>query len=84
MKNEPAISSRLEAQSGTEVHGHSRPTAMFAGHSEAEGQFGLSSAPDQPRLLRVVTIIDLLPITIIDGSRGLHTAKVPVASSLWS
>jgi HNH endonuclease len=26
--------------------------------------------------LRVVTIIDLLPITIIDGSRGLHTAEV--------
>ncbi len=34
--------------------------------------------------LRVVTIIDLVPITIIDGSRGLHTAEVPVASSLWS
>ncbi len=33
-------------------------------------------------LVRVVTIIDLLPITIIDGSRGLHTAGVPVASSL--
>jgi hypothetical protein len=33
---------------------------------------------------RVVTIIDLLPITIIDGSRGLHTVEVPVASSLWS
>jgi len=30
--------------------------------------------------LRVVTIIDLLPITIIDGSRGLHPADVPVAS----
>ena len=28
--------------------------------------------------------IDLLPITIIDGSRGLHTAEVPVASSLDS
>jgi hypothetical protein len=35
-------------------------------------------------LMRVVTIIDLLPITIIDGSRGLHTAEVPVASSLCS
>ena len=35
-------------------------------------------------LERVVTIIDLLPITIIDGSRGLHTVEVPVASSLWS
>ena len=34
--------------------------------------------------LRVVTIIDLLPITIIDGSAGLHTAELPVASSLWS
>jgi hypothetical protein len=34
--------------------------------------------------MRVVTIIDLLPITIIDGSRGLHTAEVPVASSLDS
>ena len=32
----------------------------------------------------MVTIIDLLPITIIDGSRGLHTAEVPVASSLYS
>jgi hypothetical protein len=32
----------------------------------------------------VVTIIDLLPITIIDGSRGLPTAEVPVTSSLWS
>ena len=32
----------------------------------------------------MVTIIDLLPITIIDGSRGLHTAEVPVASSLDS
>ena len=27
-------------------------------------------------------MIDRLPITIIDGSRGLHTAEVPVASSL--
>ena len=34
--------------------------------------------------VRVVTIIDLLTITIIDGSRGLHTAEVPVASSLDS
>jgi hypothetical protein len=34
--------------------------------------------------LSVVTIIDLLPITIIDGSRGLHTAEVPAASSLYS
>ncbi len=34
--------------------------------------------------VRVVTIIDLLPITIIDGSRGLHTAEVPVVSSLDS
>jgi hypothetical protein len=34
--------------------------------------------------LRVVTVIDLLPITIVDGSRGLHTAGVPVASSPWS
>jgi hypothetical protein len=34
--------------------------------------------------MRVVTIIDLVPITIIDGSRGLHTAEVPVASSLDS
>ncbi len=32
----------------------------------------------------MVTIIDRLPITIIDGSRGLHTAEVPVASSLDS
>ena len=37
-----------------------------------------------PWRVRVVTIIDLLPITIIDGSRGLHTVEVPVASSLWS
>ena len=34
--------------------------------------------------MRVVTIIDRLPITIIDGSRGLHTAEVPMASSLDS
>jgi hypothetical protein len=34
--------------------------------------------------VRVVTIIDLLPITIIDGSCGLHTAEVLVASSLYS
>jgi hypothetical protein len=33
---------------------------------------------------RVVTIIDLLPITVIDGSRGLHTAEVPVTSFLYS
>jgi hypothetical protein len=33
--------------------------------------------------MRVVTIIDLLPITIY-GSRGFHTAEVPVAASLWS
>jgi hypothetical protein len=33
-------------------------------------------------LMSVVTIIDLLPFTTIDGSRGLHTAEVPVASSL--
>ena len=32
--------------------------------------------------VRVVTIIDLLQITIIDESRGLHTAETPVASSL--
>jgi hypothetical protein len=32
--------------------------------------------------MRVVTIIDLVPITIMDGSRGLHAAEVPVASSL--
>jgi hypothetical protein len=32
----------------------------------------------------VVTIIDLLPIMIIDGSRALHAAEVPVASSLDS
>jgi hypothetical protein len=34
--------------------------------------------------LRVVTIIDLPPITIIDASRGLQRAVVPVASSLRS
>ena len=37
--------------------------------------------------MTVVTIIDLLPITIIDASRGLRTAGVQVASSLcfrWS
>jgi hypothetical protein len=34
--------------------------------------------------VRVVTIIDLLPITIIDGSRGLHTVGVPAASSPYS
>jgi hypothetical protein len=34
--------------------------------------------------VRVVTIIDLLPITIIDVSRGLQRALVPVASSLLS
>ena len=34
------------------------------------------------RLMSVVTIIDLLPITIIDGSRGLHKVGVPVAFSL--
>src|SRR5271166_192097 len=34
--------------------------------------------------VRVVTIIDLLPITIINGSRGLHTAEVRVHSSLYS
>ncbi len=33
-------------------------------------------------MVGVVTIIDLLPITIIDASRGLRTAGVPVASSL--
>ena len=37
-----------------------------------------------PWRVRVVTIIGLLPITIIDGSSGLHTAEVPVASSLCS
>jgi hypothetical protein len=30
----------------------------------------------------VITIVDLLPITIIDVSRGLQRAVVPVASSL--
>ena len=34
--------------------------------------------------MRVVTIIDLPPITIIDGSRGLQRAVAPVASSLLS
>ncbi len=34
--------------------------------------------------MRVVTIIDLLAITIIDGSGRLQTAGVPVASSLCS
>ena len=37
-----------------------------------------------PWRVRVVTIVGLLPITIIDGSSGLHTAEVPVASSLCS
>ena len=32
--------------------------------------------------VRVVTIIDLLSITIIDVSRGLQSTVVPVASSL--
>ena len=32
----------------------------------------------------MVTIIDLLPITIIDVSRGLQRVLVPVASSLLS
>jgi hypothetical protein len=36
------------------------------------------------RAVRVITIIDLLSITIIDGSRGLHMAEVAVASSLCS
>ena len=36
------------------------------------------------RFLRVGTIIRLLSITIIDGSRGVHTAETPVASSLYS
>jgi transposase-like protein len=35
------------------------------------------------REVRVVTIIDLLPITIIDERCGLHTAEVPVAPSLY-
>jgi len=34
--------------------------------------------------MRAVTIIDLLPTTIIDVSRGLQRAVVPVASSLLS
>jgi hypothetical protein len=34
--------------------------------------------------MRVVTIIDLLPITIIDGSGRLHTGGIPVVSSLCS
>ena len=34
--------------------------------------------------VRVVTMIDLLPITMIDVSRGLQRALVPVASSLLS
>jgi hypothetical protein len=34
--------------------------------------------------VRVVTIIDLLPITIIDVSRGLQRAVVPVASPVLS
>lgn len=34
--------------------------------------------------MRVLAIIDNGPITIIDGSRGLNTAEVPVASSLYS
>jgi hypothetical protein len=34
--------------------------------------------------MRVVTTIDLLPIAMIDGSRGLHTAEVPVVSSFYS
>jgi hypothetical protein len=36
------------------------------------------------RVLRVVTIIDLLPVKIIDGRRRLHTVGVLVASSLCS
>ncbi len=34
--------------------------------------------------MRVVTIIDLLQITIIVGNRGLHTTELPVASSVDS
>jgi hypothetical protein len=34
--------------------------------------------------VRVVTIFDLLPITIIDVSRALQRAVVPVASSVLS
>jgi hypothetical protein len=49
------------------------------------GPWGVSSVGGLGGVFaRVVTIIDLLPITIIDGSRGLHTAEVPVASSLYS
>ena len=34
--------------------------------------------------MRAVTIIDLLPITIVDVSRGLQRTVVPAASSLLS
>jgi hypothetical protein len=40
--------------------------------------------PAKNRLPDLTPRIDRLPITIIDGSRGLHTAEVPVASSLCS
>ena len=37
---------------------------------------------EERQMVSVVTMIDLLPIAIIDGSRGLLTAEVPVASCL--
>src|SRR5262245_59790439 len=43
-----------------------------------------ASGPRWPPWVRVVAIIDLLPITIIDVSRGLQRAVVPVTSSLLS
>ena len=62
--------------------------AGFAGVGRRAGRRSLATSRTSTnriaRHVRVVTIIDLLPITIIDGSRGLHTAEVPVASSLDS
>jgi hypothetical protein len=48
----------------------------------AMGAVHLAIETGLDRLVRVVTIIDIAPITVIDGNDRLRTAGVPVASSL--
>jgi hypothetical protein len=62
-------------EKGTQIWMHARCTSdLIAGLAKDVGS----------AVVRVVTILDLLPITIIDLSHGLQRAAVPLTSSLLS
>ena len=70
-----------DVQERVKAHNDGRGAAWTACRRPVERVYQESRHTEQ-KAVRVFTIIDLLPITIIEGSRSLHEVGIPVASSL--